>query len=113
MGGLNAQSFALENISGNIANAQTTAFKRTDTSFYDLIASGASKVSLMTAGNVRAAARSTINIQGSIEASATETFLAVKGNGFFVVKQRRRGRRQLGLQPGRALYPPRRLPGGP
>ncbi|HUG63500.1 MAG TPA: flagellar basal body protein, partial [Methylomirabilota bacterium] len=67
VGGLNAQSFALENISGNIANSQTTAFKRTDTSFYDLVASGASRVSLMSAGNVRAASRSTVNIQGSIE----------------------------------------------
>ena len=28
VGGLRAQSFALENISGNIANSQTTAFKR-------------------------------------------------------------------------------------
>ena len=35
--GLRAQSFALENISGNIANSQTTAFKRIDTSFVDLI----------------------------------------------------------------------------
>jgi flagellar hook protein FlgE len=88
VGGLNAQSFALENISGNIANSQTTAFKRTDTSFYDLVAGGSSKVGLMTAGNVRASARSTINIEGSIEAYSTDTFLAVKGNGFFVVKQK-------------------------
>ena len=88
VGGLNAQSFALENISGNIANAQTTAFKRSDTSFYDLVASGASRVSLMSAGNVRAASRSTINIQGSIEASSTDTFMAIKGSGFFVVKQK-------------------------
>jgi flagellar hook protein FlgE len=88
VGGLNAQSFALENISGNIANAQTTAFKRTDTSFYDLVAGGSSKVGLMTAGNVRAAARSTINIDGAIEAYANDTFLAVKGSGFFVVKQK-------------------------
>jgi flagellar hook protein FlgE len=35
--GMRAQSFALENISGNIANSQTTAFKRVDTSFIDLI----------------------------------------------------------------------------
>ena len=31
------KSYALENISGNIANSQTTAFKRIDTSFLDLI----------------------------------------------------------------------------
>ena len=35
--GMRAQSFALENISGNIANSQTTAFKRIDTTFEDLI----------------------------------------------------------------------------
>ncbi|HEY0440362.1 MAG TPA: flagellar basal body protein, partial [Xanthobacteraceae bacterium] len=29
--GLRAQSYALENIAGNIANSQTTAFKRIDT----------------------------------------------------------------------------------
>ena len=32
VGGMRAQSFALENVSGNIANSQTTAFKRIDTS---------------------------------------------------------------------------------
>lgn len=31
--GLNAQSFAMQNISGNIANSQTTAYKGIDTSF--------------------------------------------------------------------------------
>ena len=37
VGGLRAGSYALENISGNIANSQTTAFKRIDTSFLDLV----------------------------------------------------------------------------
>ena len=31
--GLSAQAYALENISGNIANSQTTAFKRIETAF--------------------------------------------------------------------------------
>ena len=35
--GLRAQSFALENISDNIANSQTTGYKRVDTSFQDLV----------------------------------------------------------------------------
>jgi len=35
--GMRAQSYALENISGNIANSQTTAFKRIDSTFVDLI----------------------------------------------------------------------------
>ena len=37
VGGLAAQSFALQNISGNIANASTTGYKGIDTSFEDLI----------------------------------------------------------------------------
>ena len=36
VGGLQAQSFALQNISGNIANASTTGYKGIDTSFEDL-----------------------------------------------------------------------------
>jgi len=35
--GLSAQSFALQNISGNIANSQTTAFKGTSTEFENLL----------------------------------------------------------------------------
>ena len=37
VGGLQAQSFALQNISGNIANASTTGYKGIGTSFEDLI----------------------------------------------------------------------------
>ncbi|MFZ4533095.1 MAG: flagellar basal body protein, partial [Alsobacter sp.] len=35
--GLRGQSYALENISDNIANSQTVGYKRVDTSFEDLI----------------------------------------------------------------------------
>ena len=35
--GMSAQAFALENISGNIANSQTIGYKRIDTSFEDMI----------------------------------------------------------------------------
>src|SRR5690242_12819147 len=35
--GLQAQSFALQNISGNIANSQTVGFKETNTSFQELV----------------------------------------------------------------------------
>lgn len=35
--GLQAQSFAMQNISGNIANSQTIAYKGIDTNFLDLI----------------------------------------------------------------------------
>ena len=37
VGGLQAQSYALQNISGNIANSSTTGYKGIGTSFEDLI----------------------------------------------------------------------------
>src|SRR5687767_13245767 len=63
--GMRAQSYALENISGNIANSQTTAFKRVDTSFEDLIPDNLPTKQL--AGNVVATSRSTNNVQGDIQ----------------------------------------------
>ena len=52
--GLQAQSYALENISGNIANSQTTGFKRIDTSFEDLIPDTGSRAQLAGSGRLRA-----------------------------------------------------------
>jgi flagellar hook protein FlgE len=83
--GLRAQSFALENISGNIANSQTTAFKREDTSFEDLIPDNAVNVQL--AGNVVATSRATNSVQGDIQNASIGTFMAINGNGFFVVEK--------------------------
>jgi len=82
--GLRAQSFALENISGNIANSQTTGFKRIDTDFVDLIPDAAQK--RQTAGSVLAQSRSTNNVQGDTKGTSTETNMAINGNGFFVVE---------------------------
>jgi flagellar hook protein FlgE len=82
--GLRAQSFALENISGNIANSQTTGFKRIDTDFMDLIPDAPQK--RQTAGSVLAQSRSTNNLQGDVKAASTETYMAINGNGFFVVE---------------------------
>ena len=83
--GLRAQSYALENVSGNIANSQTTAFKRIDTSFEDLIPD--EPVNAQRGGNVVASARSTNTVQGDIQASSITTFMAINGNGYFVVEK--------------------------
>lgn len=83
--GLRAQSYALENISGNIANSQTTAFKRVDTSFEDLIPdTGANR---QLAGSVLAASRTSNTVQGDIQDASIATFMAVNGDGFFVVQK--------------------------
>jgi len=83
--GLRAQSFALENISGNIANSQTTAFKRVDTSFEDLIPDNIPSKQL--AGNVVANSRMTNTVQGDIQVSQVGTFMAINGDGFFAVQK--------------------------
>jgi flagellar hook protein FlgE len=84
--GLKAQSFALENISGNIANSQTTGFKRIDTDFIDLIADAPQKQ--QAAGSVLAQSRATNALQGDIKAVSTDTYMAINGNGFFIVEPR-------------------------
>jgi flagellar hook protein FlgE len=83
--GMRAQSFALENIAGNIANSQTTAFKRIDTSFVDLVPD--QPPSKQLAGNVTAQARSTNTVQGDIQTASIGTFMAINGDGFFVIQK--------------------------
>lgn len=83
--GMQAQSYALQNISGNIANSQTTAYKRTDTSFEDLVQDA--PPAQQNAGNVAASSLATNNVQGSIQSSAISTFMAINGDGYFVVEK--------------------------
>lgn len=83
--GMRSQSYALENVSGNIANSQTTAFKRIDTSFEDLIPSTSPEKQL--AGNVVANSLATNSVQGDIQSASVSTFMAINGQGFFVVQK--------------------------
>jgi flagellar hook protein FlgE len=83
--GMQAQSFALQNISGNIANSQTTAYKRTDTAFEDLIPDQPPR--LQTSGSVAAFSDATNNVQGTIQTASVGTFMAINGDGFFVVQK--------------------------
>ncbi len=82
--GIDAQSFALENISGNIANSQTVGYKRLDTSFVDLLRD--TPVSRTTiAGSVLASSQATNTVQGSITSTSINTNIALDGSGYFVV----------------------------
>src|SRR5215469_5228643 len=83
--GLSAQSYALQNISGNIANSQTTAYKRINTQFEDLI--GDNLPSKQIAGGVLASSVATNNVQGDIQNAATSTFMGINGNGYFIVQK--------------------------
>src|ERR1700704_2306230 len=86
VGGLQAQSFALQNISGNIANASTTGYKGIDTSFEDLIPDSTTP-SRQVAGGVTAFAQQTITTQGTVSATSVATNMAINGDGFFSVQK--------------------------
>jgi flagellar hook protein FlgE len=81
--GLQAQSFALQNISGNIANAETTGYKETDTSFEDMVA--AASQDQTSADGVVANSVATNTVQGTIQSTSVSTDMAINGDGFFVV----------------------------
>ena len=83
--GLQAQSFALQNISGNIANSQTTGYKETNTAFQDLVNQAA--INLQTPDGVTASSVATNTVQGSITSTSVATDMAVNGDGFFVVSK--------------------------
>jgi flagellar hook protein FlgE len=83
--GLSAQSYALQNISGNIANSQTTAFKRINTQFEDLM--GDNLPSQQIAGGVLASSVATNNVQGDVQNASTSTFMAINGNGYFIIQK--------------------------
>src|ERR1700726_5010272 len=86
VGGLQAQSFALQNISGNIANASTTGYKGIDTSFEDLIPEATSP-SRQVAGGVTVFAQATITTQGTVSTTTVATNMAINGDGFFSVQK--------------------------
>ncbi len=86
VGGLQAQSFALQNISGNIANTSTIGYKGIGTSFEDLVPNAGS-ASTQVAGGVTASSQSTITSQGTVSSTTVATNMAINGDGFFSVQQ--------------------------
>ncbi|MBD1547832.1 flagellar hook protein FlgE [Roseibium aggregatum] len=86
--GLTAQAQALENISGNVSNSQTTGYKRLDTSFADLVSGGGAKQATQVSGTTFATSRATNTVQGDISASDVSTYMAISGEGYFNVTQR-------------------------
>lgn len=94
--GLRAQAHALENISGNIANSQTTGYKRIETDFLDLIPDA--PIKRQVPGAVLSQSRSTNDIKGDIKTVSNETFIALNSNGFFVVEPK------IGQSDGNAVF---------
>ena len=81
-----AQSTAFAVISDNIANVNTVGFKDSTTQFQALVTQSLSTSA--TAGGVKARTETDPIKQGLLEGTASNTDIAVDGNGFFVVNEK-------------------------
>ncbi len=81
--GMSAQAAALANISENIANSGTTAYKHATTHFLTML--NGFQDPNQFGGGVYTKSRYDISQQGPLNPSGNPTDIAVRGNGFFVV----------------------------
>jgi flagellar hook protein FlgE len=81
--GMAAQSNKLSTVSDNIANVNTTGYKRASTEFSSLILKSGS--GNYDSGAVETTVRYAISDAGHTQFTTSSTDLAVQGNGFFVV----------------------------
>lgn len=82
--GMAAQANRLGTVADNIANSSTTGYKRASTEFSSLILQ--SGTSEYVSGSVETVIRRSVSEQGAFKFTTSQTDLAVKGNGFFVVE---------------------------
>ncbi|MGD8643030.1 MAG: flagellar hook-basal body complex protein, partial [Chromatiales bacterium] len=86
LSGLNAASSELEVTSNNIANSETTGFKRSRAEFADVYAEAYGGISQTATGDgVRLAEIRQEFTQGNIDFTGNNLDLAVSGQGFFIL----------------------------
>lgn len=83
--GLNAQAAALATVSDNISNINTVGYKEEQAQFRTLVSGGAGG-STYSAGGVSAIPQALISKPGVLQASISDTDLAIEGSGFFVTR---------------------------
>lgn len=83
---LSAQSQSTAMISNNIANVNTTGFKRSEASFNSLVTTE-SRSSRYSPGTVAVNRIQRVDQQGPIQQTSSSTDVAISGNGFFAVKR--------------------------
>ncbi|TIT95737.1 MAG: flagellar hook protein FlgE, partial [Mesorhizobium sp.] len=82
--GMNAQANRLSTVADNIANSDTTGYKRSSAEFSTLIMPGTGGA--YNSGGVTTTIRSAISSQGVMQYTTSVSDLAVNGDGFFVVQ---------------------------
>ncbi len=86
LSGLNANALAINSVSGNLANLNTSGYKDNQISFNDLLSGNIDgQSSSSVAGSVVAQTKTQFN-QGSIETTSQPFDAAIQGAGFFVLK---------------------------
>ena len=88
--GMDAQSQATAIISNNIANVNTTGFKRSDATFSALV-TVESAAARYSPGSVDMNRLQQVNQQGQISQSSSTTDVAISGDGFLVVRDQEDG----------------------
>lgn len=81
--GLSVQASKLGTVADNIANANTTGYKRSSVEFSTLVIG--EKLDNYNPGGVTSNVRSHVTQQGGLLQTTSATDLAIEGNGFFVV----------------------------
>jgi len=91
LSGLQADSVALNTIGNNLANLNTTAFKKQSTSFEDLfyqqIGTTGANEALQVGVGTKVSGTATDYQEGTLTSTGNSTDMALSGNGFFVVQQ--------------------------
>jgi len=82
--GMNAQANRLSTVADNIANANTTGYKKASTQFSSLILPTTGGA--YNSGGVTTDVRYSIASQGTFTYTTSSTDLAINGKGFFIVK---------------------------
>ncbi|MXN50083.1 flagellar hook-basal body complex protein [Shinella sp. AETb1-6] len=82
--GMNAQANRLSTVADNIANANTTGYKKASTQFSSLILPTTGGA--YNSGGVTTDVRYSISAQGTFTYTTSATDLAINGQGFFIVR---------------------------
>ncbi|RVL90555.1 flagellar hook protein FlgE [Sinorhizobium meliloti] len=82
--GMNAQSNRLSTVAENIANANTTGYKRASTEFSSMILPSGN--GSYNSGGVQTEVRYSISQQGATTFTTSASDLAIDGGGFFIVQ---------------------------
>lgn len=85
--GLQAQASKLSTVGDNVANSDTTGYKRVSTAFSSLVV-GSTGSGTYNSGGVQTTTVNSISQEGSYQSTTSATDLAIKGDGYFVVQDK-------------------------